>query len=84
METKIITKGLPEDNEILLNEAVLTYVQNPDCTEDPEGDWQKITISLRDNGVSKFLNIKTNNWSLDSEEELVTLIKDYKTRVGYE
>lgn len=84
METKIITKGLPEDNEILLDEAVLTYVQNPDCTEDPDDDWQKITISLRDNGVSKFLNIKTNNWSLDSEEELVTLIKDYKTRVGYE
>ena len=84
METKIITKGLPKDNEILLDEAVLTYVQNPDCTEDPEDDWQKITISLRDNGVSKFLNIKTNNWSLDSEEELVTLIKDYKTRVGYE
>ena len=81
---EIITKGIPDDNQVLLYEATITYVQNPDCTEDRDGDWQKLTISIRDNGVAKFLNIKTDNWSLDNAESLCNVIKDYCKRIGYE
>lgn len=81
---EIITEGIPDDNQVLLNEAIITYVQNPDCTEDRDGDWQKLTISIRDNGVAKFLNIKTDNWSLDNAESLSDIIKDYCKRIGYE
>ena len=81
---EIITKGIPDDNQVLLYEATITYVQNPDCTEDRDGDWQKLTISIRDNGVAKFLNIKTDNWSLDNAESLCDIIKDYCKRIGYE
>lgn len=81
---EVITKDLPNDNQVLLDEAIITYVQNPDCTEDRDGDWQRLTISIRDNGVAKFLNIKTDNWSLDNAESLCTIIKDYCKRIGYE
>ena len=81
---EIITKGIPDDDQVMLNEAIITYVQNPDCTEDRDADWQKLTISIRDNGVAKFLNIKTDNWSLDNTESLSDVIKDYCKRIGYE
>ena len=81
---EIITKGIPDDNQVMLDEAIITYVQNPDCTEDRDGDWQKLTISIRDNGVANFLNIKSNNWSFDSVESLCDILKDYCKRIGYE
>ena len=78
---KIITDGYPEDDEIFLAEAKITYWQNPDCTEDREEEPQEIILSTRDNGVSKFINIKTDNWSIDSS--LDTLLDDFKTRIGW-
>ena len=81
---EIITKGIPDDNQVLLNEAIITYVQNPDCTEDRDGDWQSLTLSIRDNGMDKFLNLKSNNWSFDSVESLCDILKDYCKRIGYE
>lgn len=81
---EVITKGLPNDNQILLDEAVITYVQNPDCTEDRDGDWQSLTLSIRDNGVEKFLNMNTINWSFDDVNSLCEIIKDYCKRIGYE
>jgi hypothetical protein len=80
--SEIIVKGLPSDEEILLEEATITYVQNPDCTEDRDGDWQSITISTRDNGVDKFLHIKTNGWSLDNN--INDVLDDFKKRIGYD
>ena len=81
---EIITKGFPDDEQVLLDEAIITYVQNPDCTEDRDGDWQKLTLSIRDNGVEKFLNINTNNLSFDDADSLCEIIKDYCKRIGYE
>jgi hypothetical protein len=80
--SEIIVKGLPSDEEILLEEATITYVQNPDCTEDRDGDWQSITISTRDNGVDKFLHIKTDGWSLDNN--INDVLDDFKKRIGYD
>ena len=80
--SKIIAKGYPSDGEILLEEATITYVQNPDCTEDRDGDWQSITISTRDNGVDKFLHIKTDGWSLANN--INDVLDDFKKRIGYD
>ena len=73
-----------EKDNILLDEAIITYVQNPDCTEDEDAEFQKLTISTRSNGIDKFLNIKADNWSIDNTEGLVKIIEDFKTRIGYE
>lgn len=86
-EIKIITDGYPEDNQILLEEISCTYIQNPDCTEDREGDFQSITLSSRDGGGGKFIHIKTNGWSIcgdNLEYDLIPLIKDFKHRMDDE
>ena len=87
MVSKIITDGRPEDNEILLDEITCTYVQEPDCTEDRNGNPQSITFSSRDGGGGKFINIKTDGWSIHGDNlgtDLIPLIKDFKHRMNDE
>lgn len=86
-DTKIITNGWPEDTQILLDEISCTYIQNPDCTEDREGDPQSITLSSRDGGGGKFIHIKTTGWSIcgdNLESDLIPLLKDFKHRMNDE
>ena len=82
---KIITDGWPKDNEILLDEVSCTYIQNPDCTEDREGDPQSIILSSRDGGGGKFIHIKTDGWSIcgdNLEDDLIPLMNDFKKRMS--
>ena len=82
--TKIITKGwLKEDgtDEVLLDEITCTYLQNADCTEDSD-EPQVIEISTRNNGAARFINIKTENWSIGNINELIEIIKDFSKRAG--
>lgn len=81
---KIITDGWPKGNQILLDEISCTYIQEPDCTEDKEGDPQSIILSSRDGGFGKFIHIKTNGWSIcgdNLEEDLIPLLNDFKKRM---
>ena len=82
MEVEIITEGCPGDNQIMVYETSIKYWQSPDCTEDREGDGQEIILSTRDNGVDKFINMKTDNWSISGIEDLQILIKDFCKRAG--
>lgn len=70
-----------EDEHIGVDDVSVTYLQNSDCTEE-DGNVQSITISTRNNGVGRFINIKTENWSFDDINELEELIKDFKQRAG--
>ena len=79
---KVVNNSLPEDGEVFIEEASITYYQNPDCTEDADKvGYQGITISTRDNGVANFLHIKTDGWSIDGIEDLKALINDFKKRI---
>ena len=81
---EIITDGYPEDNQILLDQITCTYIQEPDCTEDRDGDPQEIILSSRDGGGGKFIHIKTEGWSIcgdNLEDDLIPLIKDFKKRM---
>ena len=85
---KVITDGWPhEGDQILLEEITCTYIQEPDCTEDRDGEPQSITLSSRDGGGGKFINIKTNGWSIcgdNLEDDLIHLIEDFKHRMNDE
>ena len=86
METKIITDGWPKDgkDEILLEEITCKYVQNPDNTEDQDS-CQEIIFSSRDGGGGKYINFKTESWSITGEnfeEELLPLFRDFKKRIS--
>lgn len=84
---KIITDCYPKENEIFLDEIVCTYIQEPDCTEDRDGEPQSIILSSRDGGGGKFINIKTNGWSICGDnltDDLIPLIEDFKHRMNDE
>lgn len=80
---KIITDGWPETNEVLLDEITCKYMQDPDCTEDRDGDPQTLTLSTRDGGGGKFVHIKTEGWSIDQDSnDLMDIINDFKKRIN--
>lgn len=82
---QIITEGFPEGDQVLVDEISIKYYQEPDCTEDRNGDGQEIILSTRDGGGGKFINIKTKSWSITGnkpEEELLPLINDFKKRMS--
>ena len=81
MEIKSYEKFKFEDGHIGIDDISITYLQNGDCTEGDE-NVQSITISTRNNGVGRFVNIKTENWSINDVDELAKLIKDFKKRAG--
>lgn len=68
-----------KNQQIGIDDVSVQYVQTGDCTES-EDDVQTITISTRNNGVARFLNIKTDNWSFDSADDLIAIINDFKQR----
>ena len=79
------------DEEVYFDEVTMNYYQNADCSEstnyyqngdctEEKDDFQKIQISSRNNGVGRFINIKTENWSIDDPMDLVKIIKDFCKR----
>lgn len=79
---EIINNGWPNDGQILLDSVTCTYLQGADCTENREDDTQELTLSTRDGGGGKFINIKTDSWSINSPEEFLTILNDFKNRCG--
>ena len=76
---EIITDGWPKEGkeQVLLDEITCKYIQEADCTEDKDIP-QEITLSSRDGGGGKFINIKTESWSItgdDFEKEIIPLLK---------
>jgi len=72
-----------EDRQVAIDDCSVQYIQSSDCTEE-EGA-QSITISTRNNGIARFLNIKTGQegWSISDIGELEKIIEDFKERCSY-
>lgn len=66
---------------IVVDDVKITYAQNGDNTE-KEDTVQTITLSTRNNGVARFINIKTSNWSVDGIDDLKVLLKDFEKRAS--
>ena len=64
-----------------VDEVSVTYYQGNDCTESCE-EGQSITLSSRNNGIGRFVNIKTENWSIDGIKDMEKLINDFHVRAG--
>ena len=64
-----------------VDEVSVAYYQQGDCTENEE-DGQLITLSCRNNGIGRFINIKTDNWSIDGIKDMEKLINDFYVRAG--
>lgn len=77
---KIITNGFPEDNEVLVDEIQIKYLQGPDNCSD-EDDYQELTLLTKDGGGGKYINFKTgeHGWSISDEDELIPIFKHFKS-----
>ena len=73
-----------KDDEVYFDEVSMKYVQNADCTENSDEMCQELEITSRNNGVARFVNIKTNGWSIDDPQQLVDIINDFCNRAGIE
>lgn len=87
MVTEVILEGWPKEgcDQVLLDEVVCTYLQNPDNTEDRDNGAQELIISSRDGGGGKYINFKTKSWSITGdnlEEELLPIFEDFKKRIS--
>ena len=68
-------------NNIHVDEVIVKYSQEPDCTEDRD-NYQEITISSRDGGGGPFLNIKSETgWSIENSKEFSELLDDFTKRL---
>ena len=74
-----------KETQIWVDEVSVTYYQNGDCTES-EDDYQTMTVSARNNGMARFVNINTgkNGWSVDSSDGIKMILEDFCKRAGIE
>ena len=73
------------DNLITVDDVSVTYVKSQDCTE-REDCVQTMVVSSRNNGIARFINIKTgkNGWSICEVDELKEILADFCKRSGIE
>ena len=82
-EATLNENGEWNDETVVINEVSIEYLQNTDCSgDDGNEEVQALKITARNNGVERFLNIKTDSWSIDGVDELKTIIEDFKHRSG--
>ena len=80
-EATINERGKWDDETVVIDEVSIEYLQNADCSgDDGNEEVQALKITARNNGVERFLNIKTDSWSIDSADELKAIIEDFKHR----
>lgn len=81
MEIKAYEDFKFEDELIGIDDVSVTYLRSTDSSgDDGEELVQSITISTRNNGCARFINIKTESWSIEDIDELVKLLEDFKKR----
>ena len=82
-EATLNENGKWEEGTVVIDDISIEYLQNADCSgDDGNEDVQVLKITARNNGVARFLNIKTDSLSIDSADELKAIIEDFKHRSG--
>ena len=82
-EATLNENGKWEEGTVVIDDISIKYLQNTDCSgDDGNEDVQALKITARNSGVERFLNIKTDSWSIDSADELKAIIEDFKHRSG--
>lgn len=77
---KIINETFPlKDEEVSIQEAAIAYNQNS-CVE-KDGS-ELIEIKKEDSGSGAYIVIKTDRWTINDIDEIITLLTDFKTRAG--
>jgi len=76
----LVNKEFPSAiNEIVVTHQSVTYAQND---EDNSSDIQELVIETKDVGAGMFISIRTEKWSIESIDDLETVLQDFKKRVN--
>lgn len=62
-----------------IEEISITYSQ--ECDES-SNDWQSLKIFTNDNGAGKFIVFETERWAIDSIDELIEILNDFKLKAN--
>ncbi len=62
-----------------VEDVTITYVQ--ECDESSQ-DFQSLKIFTSDNGTGKYIVFETERWAIDSIDELIEILNNFKTRAG--
>ena len=82
-EASLNKDGAWEEGTVVIDDISIKYLQNSDSSgDDGNEEVQELTLTARNNGIARFINIKTDSWSIDSADELKAIIEDFKHRSG--
>jgi hypothetical protein len=65
--------------EAHIEDISITYTQ--ECDESSQ-DWQSLKMFTNDNGSGKFIVFQTERWAIDSIDELIEILNDFKLKAG--
>lgn len=80
MERKIIpyeNLGGVDDGNIVVDGVSVTYSQGGDSEE---GDGELLTVSTGNNGIARYIVLKTERWCISDVDELIGILEDFKQR----
>ena len=82
-EATLNENGKWEEGTVVIDDISIKYLQNSDSSgDDGDEEVQELTLTARNNGIARFINIKTDSWSIDGVDELKSIIEDFKHRSG--
>jgi len=67
----------PNSHSVTAYHCSVQYMQVDDKHSD---DFQKLTISTDDNGAGAYIVISTERWGIDSIDDLINTLNDFKKR----
>ena len=71
-------KDLPNENEIVVSDIKVTYLQKSDGND--VNDIQELNLSTSDNGGGTYFIIETERWAFDDLNDLINIFNDFKQR----
>ncbi len=75
MRSKIKTNKMKAEVERVL----VVYTQ--ECDES-SNNIQELKIFMEDNGTGKYIVFETERWAIDSIDELIEILNDFKLKAG--
>jgi len=62
-----------------IEEISITYSQECDESSD---NFQELKVFMEDNGAGKYMVFQTERWAIDSIDELIEILNDFKLKAN--
>ena len=69
------------DDIVMVDDVKIQYVRGADCNSHPDA-YQHLTVSTENNGIARFIVLKTSRWAISDIDDIVKILEDFKERTG--